>query len=98
MITNPPTERWRLIPGFEGCDEVSPDGRVRGVDRLIIRRNGPRTQPAIVHAKPQFKRICGRGMKIFSRVDHPRPPQPFVCDDTFPKKCQIPAQNQKSAG
>lgn len=61
MITNPPTERWRPIPGFEGWDEVSPDGRVRGVDRVIIRRNGPRTQPAIVHAKLQVKGISGRG-------------------------------------
>lgn len=33
---------WRDIPGFEGEYQVSDDGQVRSLDRVIIRRNGMR--------------------------------------------------------
>ena len=34
------TEHWRPIPGYEGWYEVSNRGRVRSLDRVIVRRNG----------------------------------------------------------
>lgn len=34
------TEEWRDIPGFEGAYQVSSLGRVRGLDRDIVSRNG----------------------------------------------------------
>ena len=33
-------EEWRPIPGFEGAYEVSDQGRVRSMTRVVIRRNG----------------------------------------------------------
>jgi hypothetical protein len=33
-------ERWRPIVGYEGFYEVSDRGRVRSLDRVIIRRDG----------------------------------------------------------
>lgn len=33
---------WRPVPGWEGWYEVSDDGRVRSVDRVVITRNGRR--------------------------------------------------------
>jgi hypothetical protein len=33
-------EQWRPIAGYEGWYEVSARGRVRSVDRVIIRRDG----------------------------------------------------------
>jgi NUMOD4 motif len=56
MITNAPTERWRPVPGFVGWDEVSSHGRVRGVDRLIIRRNGSPYTAAAVFERPRSTR------------------------------------------
>lgn len=34
------TEEWRDIEGFESCYQVSNRGRVRSVDRNVIRKNG----------------------------------------------------------
>lgn len=34
------TELWAPIPGFEGSYEVSTCGRVRSLDRIVIRRDG----------------------------------------------------------
>ena len=36
------TEAWRPIPGYEGIYEVSSLGRVRSLDRVIIRKDGQR--------------------------------------------------------
>lgn len=36
------TEHWRPIVGYEGFYEVSDRGRVRSMDRVIVRRNGVR--------------------------------------------------------
>lgn len=36
------TEQWRPVVGWEGLYEVSDQGRVRSVDRVITRRNGLR--------------------------------------------------------
>jgi len=34
------TERWRSVPGYEGLYEVSDQGRVRSVQRVVQRSNG----------------------------------------------------------
>lgn len=34
------TEQWRPIPGYEGFYEVSDQGRVRSVDRVLTQKNG----------------------------------------------------------
>lgn len=34
------TERWLPVPGWEGFYEVSDQGRVRGLDRVLVRKNG----------------------------------------------------------
>lgn len=31
---------WLPVPGFEGCYEVSRDGHVRSLDRIVERRDG----------------------------------------------------------
>lgn len=33
-------EIWKPVPGYEGFYEVSSLGRIRGVDRVIMRKNG----------------------------------------------------------
>lgn len=33
-------ERWRSIPGYVGLYEVSDQGRVRGMDRITLRKDG----------------------------------------------------------
>lgn len=33
-------EEWRAIPGYEGIYEVSDYGRVRSLDRIVLRSNG----------------------------------------------------------
>jgi hypothetical protein len=33
-------EHWHPVPGFEGLYEIAPDGRVRSLDRVIVRSNG----------------------------------------------------------
>lgn len=50
-------EEWRPIEGFEGCYEVSSEGRVRSLSRTIIRRDG---KPLTLHgmvldAKPNSR-------------------------------------------
>lgn len=38
-------ERWLPVPGYEGFYEVSDLGRVRGLDRVVMRKNGiPHTE------------------------------------------------------
>jgi NUMOD4 motif len=33
-------ERWRPVPGYVGFYEISDRGRVRSLDRVIVRRDG----------------------------------------------------------
>ncbi|AZM55723.1 hypothetical protein DMA15_26640 [Streptomyces sp. WAC 01529] len=35
-------EEWRPIPGREGVYEASSEGRVRPLDRIYVRSDGPR--------------------------------------------------------
>jgi hypothetical protein len=53
MTTATEHESWRAVPGFEGFYEISDRGRVRGVHRVIMRRNGVRytAQPRILRQK-----------------------------------------------
>jgi hypothetical protein len=39
-----PEEHWAPIPGWHGFYEVSNRGRVRSVDRVVIRTDGRRVQ------------------------------------------------------
>lgn len=52
-MTSTMTEQWRPVPGLEGYYEVSNHGRVRGVFRVVMRRNGVRytAQPRILNLK-----------------------------------------------
>ncbi len=44
-------ERWVPVVGFEECYEVSDLGRVRSLDRLVVRSNGaPYTVRGIMKA------------------------------------------------
>jgi hypothetical protein len=49
-----PSEQWRPIPGWSGYYEVSNMGRVRSLDRVIIRRDGTkyRAQGRILRPSP----------------------------------------------
>lgn len=49
-------EQWRPIPGYEGSYEVSDQGRVRSLDRLIIYSNGDRH-----HTKGRIKSASDNG-------------------------------------
>ena len=49
-------ESWRAIPGYEGSYEVSDHGRVRSLDRTIIRSDG-----ALVRLKGKLKSVAPRG-------------------------------------
>ena len=59
---------WKPIPGYEGSYEVSNDGRVRGVDRIVKRRTSPRRvrgveiKPKLSNSGYQFVilRDCGK--------------------------------------
>ena len=52
MDTSQPTsERWKPVKGYEGIYEVSSHGRVRSVDRTITRSDG------------QVRRLKGRAMR-----------------------------------
>jgi hypothetical protein len=46
-------EEWRPVPGFAGSYEVSNLGRVRGLHRIVTRRNNVKytAQPRILHLK-----------------------------------------------
>lgn len=35
-------EEWKPVPGHEGSYEVSSEGRVRSLDRVMVRKNGSR--------------------------------------------------------
>lgn len=46
------TEQWRPIPRYAGLYEVSDLGRVRGIDRVVIRSNGnPKTIPGTLRTQ-----------------------------------------------
>jgi hypothetical protein len=59
---------WRPVSGgFEGFYEVAPDGRVRGVDRVVIRRNGvPQTVRGRV-LRPHRHKPSGMWSVVLSR-------------------------------
>ena len=55
------TERWKDVPGYEGYYQVSDQGRVRSLPRVVHRRNGSR------------QRIPGRLLQLrLSACGHPR--------------------------
>ena len=52
-------EEWRYIPGYEGKYQASSLGRIKSVDRLIMRSNGERLPIKGRVLKPRFDK-CGR--------------------------------------
>jgi hypothetical protein len=62
-------EVWRPIVGYEGWYAVSSSGRIRGLDRIVIRRNGipfhcqPRILRTRLHNKSgrQYVKLSRRG-------------------------------------
>lgn len=57
--TSLPNEEWRPIPGWEGLYDVSNHGRVRSLDRVVIRNDGIK------------RTITGRTMKpVADRAGH----------------------------
>lgn len=51
-----PNEQWRPVPGYEGYYEVSDQGRVRSLDRLIVYVNGDRH-----YTKGKLKSVSDNG-------------------------------------
>ena len=66
------TEEWRDIPGWEGYYQASSEGRVRSVDRMIVRSDGrtcrwkgTELKPAMQESGHLFVTLCrGSGTKI----------------------------------
>jgi hypothetical protein len=78
-------EIWKSIPGYEGYYEVSNCGRVRSLDRIIIRSDGikvpqigklMRTQPT-QHGRRSVM-MCGPGLKTRRREVHRMVLEAFV--------------------
>jgi hypothetical protein len=75
-IADPP-ERWRAVVGYEGSYEVSDRGRVRSLDRVVMRSNG-----ASLHIQGRLRRLtvgargyptiscCRKGRKMRLRQVH----------------------------
>lgn len=60
------SEEWRPIPGYEGLYEVSDQGRVRSLDRLVITKRGRpypmRGQYLSLHQRPpRYARVKLQG-------------------------------------
>ena len=64
-----PLERWRPVPGYVGCYEVSDQGRVRSVDRVITRRNGMRYRARGRVLRPALHRPWVRAVTL-ARCGH----------------------------
>jgi len=44
-------EHWRDVPGWEGWYQVSDRGRVRSLDRVVVKHDAPRRVPARLLAR-----------------------------------------------
>lgn len=58
-------ETWRTVPGYEGHYEVSIDGRVRSLDRQILRADG---KPLTVRGRIMKTAVSGRGYSRLTLV------------------------------
>lgn len=65
------TERWLPVPGWEGFYEVSDHGRVRGLDRVLARKNGT------VHTEKGRIRKQAKLKRGYRNVSLSRPGQPM---------------------
>lgn len=90
----PTQERWLPVPGWEGFYEVSDLGRVRSIDRVIIRSNGHRVPLKGVVLSPESSstrylavHLSGGGRHTVKRVHvlvaaafiGPRPAGLLIC-------------------
>ena len=55
-------EEWKDVVGYEGFYQVSSAGRIRGVERTVVRKNG---YPLKIHQKI---RICSLDNKGYLRI------------------------------
>lgn len=58
-VMNEVSERWLPVPGYEGLYEVSDQGRVRSLDRIVVMKNGRRRPTPGKILKPEFRRNTG---------------------------------------
>lgn len=63
------TERWRPVVDWEGLYEVSDQGQVRSLDRVVVRSNG-RTQP--IHGRVLRSGANAKGYLYLNLKDGPR--------------------------
>jgi len=61
------TERWRPCPGWEGFYEVSDQGRVRSLDRVVVDQNGRRMAYAGRLIAPRINRKTGYTAVVLAR-------------------------------
>lgn len=59
------TASWRAAPGFEGHYEVSDDGRVRSVDRVITLKNGRTRKKRGVELSPSVDEHGRLGVSLY---------------------------------
>jgi hypothetical protein len=59
-----PTEQWRPIPGYEGYYEVSDHGRVRSVERVVVRSDGRSCRYPGVVLQPFLRDDCHRTVTL----------------------------------
>ena len=60
-------ERWHPLPGWQGYYEVSDQGRVRSIDRVVTDKNGRRMAFAGRVMAPKFNRQSGYWFVILAR-------------------------------
>lgn len=79
-------EIWKAIKGYEGLYEVSNLGRVRSVERIIIRNGRPAHLKAVVLSPSRAQRYCRIALckngKTKSRTIHS-----LVAEAFLPKRC-----------
>ncbi|MGP5930306.1 NUMOD4 motif-containing HNH endonuclease [Corynebacterium glyciniphilum] len=60
-------EIWKPIPGYEGYYEVSDQGRVRSIERVIVRDNGMRQTVRSRVLRPALNRRGYEGVHLYRR-------------------------------
>ncbi|MCW2652030.1 MAG: hypothetical protein JWR32_3006 [Mycobacterium sp.] len=58
--------RWVEIPGWEGAYEISRDGQVRSLERVVVRRNGNRYRCRATILRP-YRHRSGHLSVLLSR-------------------------------
>lgn len=97
------TEEWRAIPGFEGSYEVSDQGRVRSLDRILQSPGAPRGYPKPMRGRMLKTQrhsmgydqvnVAGEtklvGAMVLEAFVGPRPERKEVCHNNGKRDCSI---------